>query len=109
MPTYIEAQDDDILKQVRARETQLENMEKLELISDAVDNINVDDIAVTTTEIKEVVIDNLQNQPNIEDLLSGINKISQGITDIKRNQTNLNKKINDIQAVVDEMNGDSND
>lgn len=109
MGVHIEAQDSDTLKQIRAREVQLESIDKLNNITDAVDNINIEPIANTTNEIKNIVQNNLEEQPNLDELLNSIQKISQGIADIKRNQTNLNKKINDIQSTVDELSGDNND
>ena len=109
MGVHIEVQDTDIIKQVRARETQLDNIERLNTISEAVDNINTESIEITTNEIKNIVQDNLQEQPNLDEILESMQKVAQGISDIKRSQTNLNKKIKDLQTTVDELHGDNND
>lgn len=108
MGVHIEAQDEEVLKQIRARETQMDNIEKLNNITEVVDNINLDGIESTTNEIRMMVTDNLEVQPNLDELLDSINKAVKGISDIKRNQTNLNKKINDIQSSIDEITGDDN-
>lgn len=108
MGVHIEAQDEEVLKQIRARETQMDNIEKLNNITEVVDNINLDGIESTTNEIRMMVTDNLEVQPNLDELLDSINKVAKGVSDIKRNQTNLNKKINDIQSSIDEITGDDN-
>lgn len=108
MGVHIEAQDEEVLKQIRARETQMDNIEKLNNITEVVDNINLDGIESATNEIRMMVTDNLEVQPNLDELLDSINKVAKGVSDIKRNQTNLNKKINDIQSSIDEITGDDN-
>ena len=108
MGVHTEAQDEEVLKQIRARETQMDNIEKLNNITEVVDNINLDGIESTTNEIRMMVTDNLEVQPNLDELLDSINKVAKGVSDIKRNQTNLNKKINDIQSSIDEITGDDN-
>lgn len=108
MGVHIEAQDEDVLKQIRARETQMDNIEKLNNITEVVDNINLDGIESTTNDIRMMVTDNLETQPNLDELLESINKVAKGVSDIKRNQTNLNKKINEIQNSIDDITGDDN-
>lgn len=98
----MEGQTSNEVAHVRTREIQKENMEKLEEVSDMVDNFNIDGIESDTKTIKNMVINNLENQVNLNDLSNTLDKISQGITDIKRSQTNLNKKINEIQDKVGE-------
>ena len=107
MAVHFEAQDNDTYQQVRARETQLDNIEKLENINEVVNNMNLDAIESTTNDIKTMVVDNLEAQPNLDTLLDTLNKVAQGVTDIKRNQTNINKKINELQDTVDQINGDN--
>lgn len=107
MAVHIEAQDNDTYQQVRARETQLDNIEKLENINEVVNNMDLDAIESTTNDIKSMVVDNLEAQPNLDELLDTLNKVAQGVTDIKRNQTNINKKINELQDTVDQINGDN--
>lgn len=98
----IEGQTSNDVKHIRTREIQQENIEKLNQVTDMVDNINIDGIETDTQIIKEVVMNNLENQTNLDDISETLNKLTQGITDIKRSQTNINKKLNDIQNKVGE-------
>ena len=102
MGVEFEAQNFAEHQQIKTRELQQENTEKLNEVTDLVDNINFDNIESDTKVIKEIVVNNLENQTNIDDISTALNKITQGITDIKRNQTNLNKKINEIQEKIGE-------
>jgi len=97
----MEAQDEIEFRQVRARELQLDNTDKLNELSDALNDVDLSNIESNTNEIKSFVITNLENQTDLDDIYQVINKIAQGISDIKRNQTNLNKKINDIQKQIE--------
>ena len=102
MAIEMEGQSANEAAHVRTREIQKENMEKLNDVTDMVNNINIDGIEMDTKTIKDIVVDNLENQANLDDMSDTLDKISQGITDIKRNQTNLNKKIKDIQEKIGE-------
>lgn len=102
MGIEIEGQSVDEAKHIRTRELQKDNMEKLNDINEMVDNINLDGIESDTKTIKDMVINNLENQTNLDDISESLEKITKGITDIKRSQTNLNKKINEIQDKVGE-------
>lgn len=102
MAIEIEGQTSNEVEQIRRREAQKESIERLNQVTDMVDNINIDGIEEDTKTIRRVVMDNLENQTDLDDLSSTLDKIAQGIADIKRNQTNLNKKINDIQNKVGE-------
>lgn len=100
MAIEIEGQTHDEVKHIRTREKQQESIDKLKEVSDMVDNINIDGIEADTKTIKNVVMNNLENQTNLDDISDTLDKLAQGITDIKRSQTNLNKKINEIQKQV---------
>ncbi len=102
MGVEMEGQYLDEYKNIRTREKQQESISKLDNVVDMVDNLNIDGIETDTQVIKEVVLNNLEHQTNLDDILDSINKVSQGIADIKRSQTNLNKKIKDIQDKVGE-------
>lgn len=102
MGVEMEGQYLDEYKNIRTREKQQESISKLDNVVDMVDNLNIDGIETDTQVIKEVVLNNLEHQTNLDDILESINKVSQGIADIKRSQTNLNKKIKDIQDKVGE-------
>ena len=102
MGIEMEGQGPNEVANIRTRELQQENMEKLSQVTDMVDNINIDGIESDTKTIKEMVIDNLDNQANLDDISDTLDKIAKGISDIKRSQTNLNKKINELQDTVGE-------
>ena len=102
MAIEMEGQSQRETQEIRTREIKQENMEKLNLVNDMVNDISLDGIETNTEIIKEVVLNNIESETNLDELSEQINKISQGISDIKRSQTNLNKKINDIQEKVGE-------
>lgn len=102
MAIEMEGQSQRETQEIRTREIQQENMEKLNLVNDMVNDISLDGIETNTEIIKDVVLNNIESETNLDELSEQINKISQGISDIKRSQTNLNKKINDIQEKVGE-------
>ena len=97
----MEVQDEIEFRQVKARELQLDNTDKLNELSDALNDVDLSNIESNTNDIKSFVITNLENQTDLDDIYQVINKVAQGIADIKRNQTNLNKKINDIQKQIE--------
>ena len=88
MGVEMEGQDSNEVQHIRTRETQMENMEKLNNVTDMVDNLNIDGIESDTKTIRDVVMNNLENQANLDDISDTLDKIAQGITDIKRSQTN---------------------
>lgn len=102
MGVEFEGQSSNEVEHIRTREVQKENMEKLNDVTDMVNNINIDGIEMDTKTIKDIVVDNLENQTNLDDMSDTLDKIAQGISDIKRSQTNLNKKIKDIQDKMGE-------
>lgn len=102
MGVEFEAQTPAEHQQIKTRELQKENMEKLDEVTDLVNNISFDGVENDTKVIKEIVTNNLENQTNIDDISDTLDKVVQGITDIKRNQTNLNKKIKEIQEQIGE-------
>lgn len=97
----LEAQDEIEFRQIRARELQLDNTDKLNQVSDALSDVDLSSIESQTKEIKSLVITNLEEQTNLDDIFANINKIAQGISDIKRSQTNLNKKLNELQNQIE--------
>lgn len=100
MAIEMEGQTPEEHQQIKTREIQRESVEKLEAVTDMVDNFNIDIIESDTQIIKDIVMSNLEEQTNIDDVADALNKVVQGITDIKRSQTNLNKKINEIQKQI---------
>lgn len=102
MGVEFEAQTSKEHQDIKTREIQRENMEKLDNVADLVNNISFDNIESDTKTIKNIVVDNLENQTNIDDVSETLNKVVQGIADIKRGQTNINKKIKEIQDQIGE-------
>lgn len=98
----MEGQSAETHQKIKNRELQQESIRKLNEVSDLVDNINIDNIEMDTSEIKNMVYNNLESQTNIDDIAESIDKISKGISDIKRNQTNMNKKLKELQEKVGE-------
>ena len=68
MGVEFEAQNHSEHEQIKTRELQRENMEKLDGVVDLVDNINFDNIENDTKAIKEIVTNNLEKQTDIDDL-----------------------------------------
>lgn len=102
MGIEMEGQSSNEVQHIRTREVQKENIEKLNTVTNMVDNLNIDMIESNTEDIKNMVTNNLENQTDLDDISDTLDKIAKGISDIKRSQTNLNKKINDIQERVGE-------
>jgi len=100
MAIEMEGQTPEEHQQIKTREIQKESVEKLEAVTDMVDKFNIDGIESDTQTIKDIVMNNLEDQTNIDDIAGALDKVVQGITDIKRSQTNLNKKINEIQKQI---------
>jgi len=102
MGVEFEAQSRRELQEIRTRELQQESVDQLNRVTDMVNDISFDGIESDTQEIKEMIINNLENQVDNDDLDKKIDKITQGITDIKRNQTNLTKRIKEIENKLGE-------
>ena len=102
MGVEFDAQTREEHEVIKTRELQKESIEQLNEVSDLVNNTNIDSIEMDTKTIKQVVLNNLENQANNDDLSDKLDKITQGITDIKRSQTNLNKKVKEIQEKIGE-------
>lgn len=102
MGVEFEAQTLEEKRQVRTRELQQESIEQLNQVTNMVNDISFDNIESDTQMIKEVVVNNLENQVNNDDIYDKLDKIARSLSDVKRNQTNLTKKINDIQDKIGE-------
>ena len=102
MGIEMEGQTREEHQQIKTREIQKESIERLNQVNDMIDNINIDGVIQDTKTIKNVVMNNLENQTDIDDVANDISKVLQGIADIKRSQTNINKKINELQDKIGE-------
>lgn len=102
MGIEMEGQTPEEHQQIKTRELQKESLAKLNQVNDMVNDINFDGVTQDTQTIKNVVMNNLENQANLDDIANSLSKALQGIADIKRSQTNINKKINEIQNQMGE-------
>ena len=102
MGIEMEGQTPEEHQQIKTRELQKESLAKLNQVNDMVNDINFDGVTQDTQTIKNVVMNNLENQANLDDIANSLSKALQGIADIKRSHTNINKKINEIQNQMGE-------
>lgn len=109
MGVHIETQDDTELMQVRSRELQLENTAKLEeiipvveTIDDNIGAVDLPSIESNTSEIRDMVKQNLHDQIDLNDIYAKLEKVEKSNIEIKKAITRLSKKI-------DKVIGDSNE
>lgn len=103
MGIHLEVQNEQEVIQLRSRELQLENTEKLENIMPIVETINEVDlnkIETSTSEIKNIVSNNLEDQPDLQDILKEIQKINKNIGTVKSQVTKLSKEVKEIAKQV---------
>lgn len=108
MAIHIEAQEEQEVMQIRSRELQLESIQKMEEMVPIVDNINNIDfnqIESNTNEIKDMVTNNLESQPDISELLDTIKELSKNISTMKGQITKVSNKITELSNSVDEIKG----
>lgn len=103
MGVEIEAQNESEVRQIKARETQLENMERLNNLTETINDINIDNIEYTTNDIKDLLVTNLDEQTNLDDIFDAVKDIAKEVSSIKKSQTNVVKKVNSIEK---QMKGD---
>ena len=105
MGVEIEAQNKSEVMQLKARELQQESVEKLNDIIPVVNDIeNVDfqKIANDTSNIQDIVSQNLEDQVDLDKMYDAIITISKGITEIKKSNTRLSNAVKETQAKLDE-------
>lgn len=103
MGIHLEVQNEQEVIQLRSRELQLENTEKLENIMPIVETINEVDlnkIETSTSEIKNIVSSNLEDQPDLQDILKEIQKINKNIGTVKSQVAKLSKEVKEIAKQV---------
>lgn len=100
MGVEIEAQNESEVRQIKARETQLENMERLNNLTETINDINIDNIEYTTNDIKDLLVTNLDEQTNLDDIFDAVKDIAKEVSSIKKSQTNVVKKVNSIEKQV---------
>ena len=100
MGVEIEAQNESEVRQIKARETQLENMERLNDLTETINDINIDNIEYTTNDIKDLLVTNLDEQTNLDDIFDAVKDIAKEVSSIKKSQTNVVKKVNSIEKQI---------
>ena len=107
MGVEIEGQSESEVKQIRSRELQLESVDKLNNmipIVNTLDNIDLEKVESQTAEIKNIVSQNLEDQPNIEDIIEKINALNKEVKGLKKSTTQLKKTLTDLKKILNEIN-----
>ena len=94
MAIEMEGQTAEEHQQIKTRERQKESVEKLEEVTDMVDNLNIDIIESDTHVIKNVVMNNLENQTNIDDIAETLDKI-----ETAREVSNFIQGVEEVPAI----------
>lgn len=105
MGVQIEVQDHTEVMQVKSRELQLENTEKLNNLTPIVENIgdvNLSQIESDASDIKNIVIQNLDEQTDLDEIHESIEKINKNISILKGQVTKTSKKIDQIIEILNE-------
>lgn len=100
MGEYIEVQEEHEVMQIRSRELQLDSIEKLNNIApviENIDNVDLNQIEADTSEIKNMIVTNLDEQANLDDILDSIDKLNKNISSLKGQITKLSKKLENIE------------
>lgn len=106
MAVHIEAQEKQEVMQVRSRELQLDSIQKMEEMVPTVENINnvdFDKIESDTNEIKDMIINNLDEQPDISELYELMKDFSKNLSTIKGQITKVSNKVTELSNSVEEL------
>lgn len=102
MGIEIETQDHEQVMQIRSRELQLENTEKLNNLTPIVESIgdvNLSQIESDASDIKNMVVQNLDNQVDLNDINDAIDKLNKNISTLKGQVTKMSKKLEQLMEV----------
>lgn len=105
MGVQIEVQDHTEVMQVKSRELQLENTEKLNNLTPIVESIgdvNLSQIESDASDIKNIVVQNLDEQTDLDEIHESIEKINKNISILKGQITKTSKKIDQIIEILNE-------
>lgn len=111
MGVHIEAQDNSEVIQIRSRELQLENTEKLEQmipIVETIENVDLNAIESNTNDIKDMIINNIDEQIDLNDIADALNKTNKGITELKKSMTRLSNTVKEMNEKLEKFDGDIN-
>lgn len=103
MGIHLEVQNEQEVMQLRSRELQLKNTEKLNSIIpivETIDEVDLNKIETSTSEIKDIVSNNLEEQPDLQVLLEEIQKINKNISTLKSQITKLSKEVKELSNKV---------
>ena len=109
MGEHIEVQEHKEVMEIKSRELQQESVEKLNNIIPVIktiDNVNLNQIESNTNEIKNIVAQNLEEQPNIDEIVDGINKLNKSMSSMKSQITKLSKTMNELNKALEESNNE---
>lgn len=110
MGIHIEAQYAEEVSQIKSRETQIENTKKLNNITpiiETLDDVNLSKIESDTSEIKDIVLQNLDEQTNLDDISQSLDQLNKNISTLKGQFTKLSNKIDETMKTLNT--GDKND
>lgn len=105
MGVQIEVQDHTEVMQIKSRELQLENTEKLNNLTPIVESIgdvNLSQIESDASDIKNIVVQNLDEQTDLDEIHESIEKINKNISILKGQVTKTSKKIDQIIEILNE-------
>ena len=105
MGVKIEVQDHTEVMQIKSRELQLENTEKLNNftpIVESIGDVNLSQIESDASDIKNIVIQNLDEQTDLDEIHESIEKINKNISILKGQVTKTSKKIDQIIEMLNE-------
>ena len=99
MAIHIEGQYRDEVIQIKSRELQMDNTQKLnEIIPvvESINDVNLSQIELDTSEIKDIVSQNLEDQVNLDDINNSVDKLNKSISTLKGQITKLSNKIDKV-------------
>lgn len=106
MGVEIEVQNYEEVIQIKSRELQLENTEKLNNLTPIVESIgdvNLSQIESDASEIKDMIVQNLDEQTDLDEINKSIESLNKNISTLKGNLTKISKKIDKIIDVISEV------
>lgn len=106
MAIHIEPQEEQEVMQIRSRELQLDSIQKMEEmvpVVENINNINFDKIESDTNEIKDIVVNNLDDQPDISELLDMMKEVSKSISTMKGQITKVSNKVTELSNSVEDL------
>lgn len=105
MGVQIEVQDHTEVMQIKSRELQLENTEKLNNLTpiiESIGDVNLSQIESDASDIKNIVTQNLDEQTDLDEIHESIERINKNISTLKGQVTKTSKKIDQILEMLNE-------